>query len=134
MKKLVLALALVVGAAGASFASNYKLNESAIDAAFEASTQITFDNVAEATSFTAAADGETTKGGFLLRSYFCGFVALHRSYMGTGGATLWWKYLCIPVAGSVVNCVDFWGVVFKGDEQLAKYKDNPSFVVWGNKE
>ncbi len=51
--------------------------------------------------------------------------------MGTGGATLWWKYLCIPVAGSIVNLVDFWGVIIKGDEQLALYKDNPNFIVWG---
>ena len=130
MKKLVLALAFLVGAAGASFASNYKLDEAAIDAAFEASTVITFESATEAASFTAAADGETTKVGYLLRSYFCGFVGLHRSYMGTGGATLWWKYLCIPVVGSVVNCVDFWGVVFKGDEQLARYKDNPNYIVW----
>ena len=33
MKKLVLALALVVGAAGASFASNYKLNEASVEIA-----------------------------------------------------------------------------------------------------
>ncbi len=131
MKKLVLALAFLVGATGASFASNYKLDEAAIDAAFEASTQISFESAVDAASFAAVAEGETDKGGYLLRSFFCGFIALHRSYMGTGGATLWWKYLCIPVVGGVVNCVDFWGVVFKGDEQLAKYKDNPNYIVWG---
>ena len=38
--------------------------------------------------------------------------------------------LCIPVYGSVVALVDFWGVVFKGDEQFNKYKDNPKFRVW----
>lgn len=131
MKNLVLAIAFVVGAASASFASNYKLDQVAIDAAFEASTVITFKSATEAASFTAAAEGETDKIGFLVRSAVCGVVALHRSYMGTGGATLWWKYLCIPVAGSIVNLVDFWGVIIKGDEQLALYKDNPNFIVWG---
>jgi len=52
--------------------------------------------------------------------------------MGTGGETMWYKYLCIPVYGGIVGCVDFWGVIFKGDEQFNKYKDNPKFRVWGN--
>jgi hypothetical protein len=31
------------------------------------------------------------------------------------------------------NCLDFWGVVFKGEQQLAKYKNNPKFNVWADK-
>ncbi len=131
MKNLVLAIAFVVGAASASLASNYKLDQVAIDAAFEASTVIKFKSATEAASFTAAAEGETDKTNFLVRSLFCGIVGLHRSYMGTGGEKLWWKYLCIPGVGYVVNAVDFLGVLIKGEEQLAKYKDNPKYIVWG---
>ncbi len=131
MKKLFLACFLSLCAAGASFAGGYTLDESAIDNAFANSQDVTLESSEYSASLNAAiAEGETTVGGFLLRSYFCGSIALHRSYMGTGGATLWWKYLCIPIAGGVANCVDFWGVLFKGEERLAIYKDNPNFFAW----
>ena len=64
------------------------------------------------------------------RAFFCGGIALHRDYMGTGGKSMWWFYLCVPVAGGVDACVDFWWVVFKGSEAMDKYKDNSKFFVW----
>lgn len=131
MKKLFLASFLTIAATFA-MAGGYKLDDAAVDAAFENSIDVT-ENLNEYTALSsglAMAGEEQTVGGFLLRSYFCGVIALHRSYMGTGGASLWWKYLCIPVAGSIANCVDFWGVVFKGEERLDLYRDNPKFFAW----
>jgi len=129
MKKLFLALIMSVADAGASFAGSYKLNDQAVDAAFAASQDIS-TSLSTDLNFAATPDAEITKGGYLLRAFFCGSFALHRKYMGNGGKTLWYMYLCIPVAGGVVGCVDFWGVVFKGDEFMAKFKDNPKWIVW----
>jgi hypothetical protein len=132
MKKLVLALALVIGAAGASFASNYKLDEAAVESAFTASDDITL-SVTESLGVEAvAAEGELDKTQYLIRAAFCGIIALHRSYMGTGDKGLLLYYLCIPVANYVAIMVDFWGVIIKGDEFWMKYKDNPKFFAWNN--
>ena len=121
---------LCVMGAGVTFAGNYRLDEASINNAFDNATELTVANPFDVNAASMLTDEEPTKMGFLLRAYFCGFVGLHRSYMGTGGKTLWYYYLCIPVGGSVVGCVDFWGVVFKGDEFMAKFKDNPKWVVW----
>jgi hypothetical protein len=39
-------------------------------------------------------------------------------------------YFCIPVVGGVTACVDFWWVVFKGDDALKKYKGSDKYMVW----
>jgi TM2 domain-containing membrane protein YozV len=136
MKKIILAFAMSVAVVGSALANNYKLDEASIDAAFNASEDISLVASEDATLNLASVNGtldEPNKGGYLLRSFFCGIIGLHRSYMGTGGKTLWYYYLCIPVYGAIVNCVDFWGVVFKGDEQFNKYKNNSKFNVWAGK-
>lgn len=134
MKKIFLAFAMSVAVVGSALANNYKLDETSVEAAFAASEDISLVASDEANTLAlASVNGtldEPNKMGYLLRSFFCGFIGLHRSYMGTGGKTLWYYYLCIPVYGGIVNCVDFWGVVFKGDEQWNKYKNNPKFNVW----
>mgnify|MGYP007047490841 FL=1 len=132
MKKLFLFVLLTGFAASVSFAGNYKLNDNAVESAFAAAEDITFSAEASPLAVSMLNDDEPTKTGYLIRAYFCGSIGLHRSYMGTGGETMWYKYLCIPVYGGIVGCVDFWGVIFKGDEQFNKYKDNPKFRVWGN--
>lgn len=135
MKKLVLALALVIGAAGVSYAANYELNNSSIDAAFAVSEDITMQSsILNESLFSAAAvaDGEITKGGFLLRSYFCGFVGMHRAYMGNGGKKVGLYYCLSSIVGvgSAIAFIDFLMVLIKGDEMLDKFKDNPKFIVW----
>ncbi|MBT3647181.1 MAG: hypothetical protein HN542_02955 [Flavobacteriales bacterium] len=129
MKRLFLSCLLALGVLG-GFANSYKLDEAAIENAFAASEDITWTAQDLNINSSAASFADQSTGGFLLRSFFCGFIALHRSYMGTGGKTLWYYYLCIPVLGGVANLVDFCGVLFKGDEFMAKYKDNPKFLVW----
>lgn len=134
MKKIFLTFAMSLVVLGSALANNYKLDEASVEAAFAASEDISLEASEEANTLAlASVNGtldEPTKMGYLLRSFFCGFIGLHRSYMGTGGKTLWYYYLCIPVYGGIVNCIDFWGVVFKGDEQWNKYKNNPKFNVW----
>lgn len=143
MKKIILSFALVAGLFFTSNASesNYILDEQAVDQQISQATEVSFDNAATdlsafnqfASSSLVIKGGEQTKMGYLLRAFFCGSIALHRSYMGTGGKSLWWFYLCVPGAGGVDACVDFWWVVFKGDAALSKYKDNSKFFVWAGK-
>lgn len=134
MKTLSLVILLVLGVTAISNANGYKIDDSDIDAAFNSSADVTYSIGAAKFLKSETTSVEPTKGGYLIRSYFCGFIGLHRSYMGTAGETMWWKYFCASFVayGGIVNFVDFWGVVINGDEQLAKYKDNPKFVVWLN--
>lgn len=127
MKKMFFLFAIATMFTSVTMASSdYRINDAAVDVLFDQAIEVDFE-------FNAAGvQQEKTVGGFLLRNFFCGFVALHRSYMGTGGETLWWKYFCIPVVGGVVSCVDFWYVVFKGKEALDKYADNGKFIVWAD--
>ena len=139
MKKLFLLVAFVSGSLF-SFAGNdakYKISDAAIDQLFSQSEDISAgvqDNMSSFADVNIATvnqgSGGQNVGGFLIRSFFCGFIALHRSYMGTNGAALWWMYFCIPVVGDVVNFVDFWWVVFMGEDAMNKFKNNSRYIVW----
>ncbi|MBW8050794.1 MAG: hypothetical protein FVQ77_10760 [Cytophagales bacterium] len=138
MKKLSALLLLVCLTVSITFAANnYKIDDVAIDQLFVQSEDVTLTLTDELSSLTsiisinmmALPEGKTV-GGYLLRAYFCGFFALHRSYMGTGDKNLFFLYFCVPVASSIAAFVDFWWVVFKGEEALNKYTDNPKWFVW----
>jgi hypothetical protein len=142
MKKILLTLGLAVGLFFTSSASesNYVMDEQSVDQLMDQATEVSFDNaVTDIISLDAQSNqlmtslkggGSQTVGGYLVRAFFCGGIALHRYYMGTGGKSLWWFYLCVPVVGGADACVDFWWVVFKGSEAMNRYKDNPKFFVW----
>ncbi len=138
MRKFFFLIVLVWVSSATTFArESYKLDETSVEAAFAKASEISLSAehkdfllalTSESAMAAVPADGDLTKGGYLLRSFFCGFVGLHRSYMGTNGKTLWYYYFCIPVYGGIVNFVDFWGVVFGAD--YMKYKNNSKFNVW----
>lgn len=135
MKKFILGLALIGGLFTANFASasSYKADDVSIDVLFDNSVDVTstVNEMALGSMMSPqTVTGDQTVGGYLVRSFFCGFIGLHRSYMGTAGNTVWWWYFCVPVLGGVTNCFDFWWVVFKGDDALSKYKDNGKLMVW----
>lgn len=134
MKKIgmfVLALALSAGV----FANDYRLDESNVETMIENAEDVTMTELADyeslsSTSFAASAvAGSQTRGGFLLRSFFCGGFALHRYYMGSEGAKYFFLYFCVPVVGGVTNCVDFWSVVFNADN-LSRYNNADKYIVW----
>ncbi len=136
MKKVVFIFALVLGFNLATKAngSKYHIDEQKIDKVFSQSQEMSYEAnglSALALPVTKMQAGDQTKGGYLLRAFFCSFIALHRSYMGTGGKSLWWFYLCVPVVGGFDGCVDFWWVVFSSDA-LDKYRDNSKFFVWAD--
>ena len=137
MKKLLFVLGFF---AVSSFAfagtDKYKVNDAAVDQMFAQSTDIS-SSIADEMSIVSInqpaavqAGGGQTVGGYLIRAFFCGGIALHRHYMGGDWGSLWWKYFCIPVAGGVAACGDFWWVVFKGNSALSKYKGNDKWFVW----
>ncbi|MBI3501538.1 MAG: hypothetical protein HY063_07070 [Bacteroidetes bacterium] len=137
MKKLLFILGFF---AMSSFAfgntQKYKVNDAAVDQLFAQSQDISSAVAGEMMLVnlnqpnTQVAAGGQTVGGFLLRSFFCGFIALHRKYMGSDISQLWWKYFCIPVAGGVANLGDFCWVLFSGSKALSKYKGNNKWFVW----
>lgn len=136
MKILLFKIMFVAGILVTNFASanTYKVDDAAVDQMFSSADDVTFSASEEAYALMnpaqTAVKGDKTVIGFLVRAWFCGGFALHRYYMGTGGKALFWYYFCIPVVGGVAGFVDFWWVVFKGEEAMNKYADNPKFLVW----
>lgn len=128
IKKLFLTVALSALSFAGFSANSYKLDEVKMDNMFANATEISATSMDLSSTFVV--EGDKTVGGYLVRAFFCGFIGLHRSYMGTGGKSVWWWYCCVPVLGGVTTFVDFWGVVFMGQKQLDKYKDNSKKVVW----
>jgi len=137
MKKLILSCALALGLSATASANKYTLDEAQVDNMFAKSTEITFEQkmsselnlVNEGMSMKAMASDTKTRGGYLVRSFFCGAIALHRYYMGTNKKAMWAMYLCIPVVGGINGCVDFWWVVFD-KEAMDKYANNDKYIVW----
>ena len=108
MKKLFLLFSAIVITASLALANNdYKINDATIDNMFANAEEINVSAIdvyqwGGIPSAAAVQGSGTTKGGFLVRAFLCGSFALHRSYMGTGGKSLWYMYCWNEVA-----CVDF---------------------------
>ncbi|MEZ4722997.1 MAG: hypothetical protein R2813_14070 [Flavobacteriales bacterium] len=135
MKEITLFLCLAFGLMLNSSASSYHLNESAIDRSFSESQDVSHLLALDISSHGPLPDGTVTKGGYLVRAFFCGWTGMHRKYIGTGGEKLGWYYClstCLgmfTVVGSVPVIVDFWGVIFS-ESLWEKYQDNPKFLPW----
>lgn len=137
--KIFLSLIALLGTSVCLFASTaqYKVNDAAIDQLFAQSQDVslslagdmTLTNMNQPAAMQITGGGQSV-GGFLLRSFFCGFLAIHRKYMGSDWGSLWWKYFCIPVAGGVANLGDFCWVLFSGKKALNKYKGSDKWFVW----
>jgi hypothetical protein len=134
MKKLVLIIACALGTFSFAKANNYTIDEQKLAQTFEQSVEVTFDEMyaSDLSALTAnysKASGEKTWGGYLVRSYFCGIIALHRYYMGTNKKAMWAMYFCIPLMGQINATVDFCWVLFS-KEAMSKYADNDKYIVW----
>lgn len=138
MKKLLAIVCLGLGLSFSANANKYKMSDAQIESTFSTSQEVSFDEMYAGASVNAgdvisgtnmSKGGEKTRGGYLLRSFFCGGIALHRYYMGTGKKHMWALYFCVPVAGGVAACVDFWGAVFDADF-YKKYENNDKWFVW----
>lgn len=135
MKKVfittAIALTISSGAKSVNY-SKYEIDEKKIEKIVLETKELSSNEVVqylESTSKIKVSATEQTRGGYLLRAFFCGGIALHRYYMGTNHSAMWAMYFCIPVVGGVTACVDFWGAVFDKDFYL-KYKNNDKYIVW----
>jgi hypothetical protein len=132
MKKIVL-ISVFLMLSFVTKASSYELNEEALNVISNEAKEVSFEEFlnldGDILKSSSLKEGEKTKGGYLIRSFFCGAIALHRYYMGTNQKWMWAMYLCIPVVGGVTNCVDFWGVVFNAVD-YKKYENNDKYIVW----
>lgn len=137
MKKLLSVICLTLGLSFYANANKYKMSEAQIANSFAGSQEVTFNemyagvdaNAVDLNGLAVQKGGSTTRGGYLLRSFFCGGIALHRYYMGTNKKHMWALYFCVPVAGGVAACVDFWGAVFDADF-YKKFENNDKWFVW----
>jgi hypothetical protein len=136
MKKLTLIIALAIGSLSMTANDSFRMDESKLNQAFAQSIEVSFDEMyasnlpmVENDMFKSSADGEKTRGGFLLRAFFCGSFAIHRYYMGTTRGGMWAMYCCIPVVGGINGFVDFWWAVFESDA-YTKYANNDKYIVW----
>jgi hypothetical protein len=135
MKRLTLMIALAVGSVFSANANSYKLDEAQLEQNFAQATEVSFDQMfasgieLQGADYVAMAAESKTRGGFLVRAFFCGGIALHRYYMGTSRGGMWAMYFCIPVVGGVNACVDFWWSVFDGTA-YQKYANNDKYIVW----
>jgi len=133
MKKLILLVGFIAAfVTSKANEGTYTIDNAKVDQLFASSEDVTIETMIEANDLSASNLNSTavagSRGGYLVRAFFCGGFALHRYYMGAKGA-LWAMYLCIPVVGGVDACVDFWWVVFSKDA-LAKYQGNSKYIVW----
>jgi hypothetical protein len=135
MKKLLITGSAIIGIFANVNASKFKIDESALNQLLSQSTEITVQELnsqflSQSLEMKATfALPEKTRGGYLVRAFFCGGIALHRYYMGTNNKWLWALYFCVPVVGEVTACVDFWGAVFDADF-YKKYENNDKYIVW----
>src|ERR1051326_900550 len=137
MKKLLFVFGFfAVSSFAFASTSAYKVNDAAVDQLFAQSQDISSAMASDMTlvnlnqpNVQETAGGQTV-GGFLIRCFFCGGIALHRHYMGSDWGSLWWKYFCIPVAGGVAALGEFCWRLFSGKSALGKYKGNDKWFVW----
>jgi len=137
MRKVLFIFACVFAFSVSTKANNFKLDDSKVDAIFAQSedvstTLLNAENSSVEAMFnsSALAKGvDVNVKGYLIRAFFCGGIALHRYYMGCGDKPMWAYYLCIPIAGGVAACVDFWWVIFEATA-FDRYKDNDKFLVF----
>lgn len=123
-----------------SFAGNYTLDQSKIDAMFETATDITavaaydLDNLQSLPLQSAQLDEKDPVIAFALATVL-GYLGIHRLYLGTNPINV---VLYIITAGGcgIVYAVDwiFLLMVLIDDEKsLAPYVDNPKFIMWMDK-
>jgi hypothetical protein len=136
MRKITLIFAMMFGCVFLGTANNYRIDEQSLEQTFATSTEVTFEQMFASEMMMQAfngssADAAKTRGGYLVRAFFCGGIALHRYYMGTTRGGMWAMYFCIPVVGGVTACVDFWWAVFE-DDAYTKYANNDKYMVWAD--
>ena len=139
MKKVLVVLIAMFAIATAASASNYKLDDAAIDAAIENAVDVSpIAALSEATASLPVAPAATVSSGkspvaAILLTFFLGEFGVHRHYMGT--RPWMWAIYTFTFGGifGVVPFIDFIVeiVATVEDHSVARYCGNTSFFMWG---
>ncbi len=140
MKKVLMVLAIVLGAVMASNAANssYFVNDANVDQVFAAATEVAISNISlDAVSANATTTMPSFNAGndpviaFLL-CWFLGGFGIHRHYLGTKGS-MWAIYFftCGGIFG-IVYTVDWIVLLVDGiiNKNIDKYTNNEKFFMW----
>lgn len=113
-------------------AGNYRIDEVAIETAFEQAEDVTFKSLETIYAMNSVStnnsiikgDGDS-KFVFLLATFFCGNFGIHRYYAGAEGMKYCGFYFC---TGGIIAKIDFFHVLFNGSE-VSDYGAE-EFIVW----
>jgi len=138
MKKILLAIfvfaaCLVVNQANAS---NYSINENAVDQLFDKAIETSMISVNSTELSTVAGTMNTTvmaqqKDAItaILLDFFLGGLGIHRFYLGTETLTgIGYILTCGGIFG-IVPLVDFIVLIIDRDD-ISPYVNNPKFFMW----
>ena len=136
MKKLIVSIIAVLAIAVSANAANYKVDNNAIDALIETSTEVfTAEFMTPATApaaVVAPASEINTTTAFLL-SWFLGWFGIHRHYLGTA-PWMWAVYTFTGGGFGILYSVDtillFLDVIKVGDGYINKFINNEKIIVW----
>lgn len=134
MKKLLFSLIAVLAIAVSANAANYTVDDDAIDALIEASSEVSPLELMPMASVPAAASlssGNSNPVAAFLICTFLGGFGVHRHYMGTR-PWMWaiYTFTCGGIFG-IIPLVD-WVMLLVGlvDDDISDYCGNTKFIMW----
>lgn len=134
MKKLFFSLIAVLAIAVSANAANYTVDDDAIDALIEASSEVSPLELMPMASVPAAASlssGNSNPVAAFLICTFLGGFGVHRHYMGTR-PWMWaiYTFTCGGIFG-IIPLVD-WVMLLVGlvDDDISDYCGNTKFIMW----
>ncbi len=136
MKKLFVTLVVFLAGilATQAEASQYRLNQTAVDNMFAQAEQVDFLAMNSVGALSANAGGSYLKEknpavAFAL-AWFLGPLGIHRAYLGTRTGVIIGYILTLGGCG-IVALID-WIVLLIGliDDDISQYIDNPKFFMW----
>lgn len=134
MKKLFFTLIAVLAVAVSANAANYTVDDDAIDALIEASTEVSPLSLMPEAPVPAAASlssgSKSPIASFIICTFLGGF-GVHRHYMGT--RPWMWAIYTFTFGGifGVIPLVD-WVMLIVGlvDDDISAYCGNTKFIMW----
>jgi TM2 domain-containing membrane protein YozV len=141
MKKVVLlfSLMLLIGATSFGNVSQYKVDDTQIEAMFAQAEQVSLPSMLDSQGFEGFAPSpeaivkKSSKNAWVAfaLAFVVGQLGIHRAYLGTKPMT-WIGY--ILTCGGIFGIVPFvdWIVLLIGaiEQDISQYIDNPAFFMW----
>lgn len=137
MKKLMAILVASFAICAASYAAEYSLDDSSIDAlmdeAVEVSAETCLDLSAASSSGSYTLSVKKSSVAAFVLNTFLGYFGIHRHYLGTRPGM--WAIYTFTFGGifGIVPFVD-WIMLLVGmiDGDIDNYYGNPAFLMWAN--